>query len=283
MTEQSWRRPLSLPFVRLATFNLMHGRSLHDGRVDPQRLRAAVRAVDADVLGMQEVDRDQPRSGGADLAALAAEEMFGQYRFAAALVGTPGEAYRPVVGPTTDTEVVGEPHYGVALVTRLPVRSWHVTRLPAAPVRAPVYVPGPTGGLLVVGDEPRVLLAAVLDTPTGPMTVATTHLSFVPGWNARQLRRVVRALRVLPAPRLLLGDLNLPGRLAAMASGWRMLARRPTYPSPAPRLQFDHILLDPRGGAAMPPVRAVETPAVALSDHRPLVVEVGDDPLADLP
>jgi endonuclease/exonuclease/phosphatase family metal-dependent hydrolase len=268
--------------VRLVTFNLMHGRSLHDGLVDPRRLRAAVRAVDADVLGMQEVDRDQPRSGGADLAALAAEEMCGGYRFAAALVGTPGEVYRPITG--TDTELTaGEPHYGVALVTRLPVRSWHVTRLPAAPVRAPVYVPGPTGGLLMVGDEPRVLLAAVLDAPTGLMTVATTHLSFVPGWNAHQLRRVVRALRALPAPRLLLGDLNLPGRLAAMASGWRMLARRPTYPSPAPRLQFDHILLDPRGGAGVPPVRAVDTPAVALSDHRPLVVELRDDPLADLP
>jgi endonuclease/exonuclease/phosphatase family metal-dependent hydrolase len=259
--------------VRLATFNLMHGRSLSDGRVDPLRLRAAVQAVDADVLGMQEVDRDQPRSGGADLAALAAEAMRGQYRFTPALVGTPGEVYRPAIGTVSEIDVVGEPHYGVALVTRLPVRSWHVTRLAAAPVRAPVYVPGPAGGLIVVGDEPRVLLAAVLDTPTGPMTVATTHLSFVPGWNARQLRRVVRALRVLPAPRLLLGDLNLPGRLAALASGWKMLARRATYPSPAPRLQFDHVLLDPRGGAAVPPVRAVDTPAVDLSDHRPLVVE----------
>jgi endonuclease/exonuclease/phosphatase family metal-dependent hydrolase len=270
---------LSLPFVRLATFNLMHGRSLYDGRVDPLRLRAAVRTVDADVLGMQEVDRDQPRSGGADLAALAADAMHGQYRFTPALVGTPGEIFRPVSG----IEAVGEPHYGVALVTRLPVRSWHMARLAAAPVRAPVYVPGPAGGLIVVSDEPRVLLAAVLDTPTGPMTVATTHLSFVPGWNARQLRRVVRALRVLPAPRLLLGDLNLPGRLAALASGWTMLARRATYPSAAPRFQFDHVLLDPRGGGAVPPVRAVDTPAVDLSDHRPLVVELGDDPLTDLP
>jgi hypothetical protein len=45
----------------------------------------------------------------------------------------------------------------------------------------------PVGGrVLFLPDEPRVLLAAVLDTPEGPVTAATTHLSFVPGWNVRQ-------------------------------------------------------------------------------------------------
>jgi endonuclease/exonuclease/phosphatase family metal-dependent hydrolase len=162
----------------------------------------------------------------------------------------------------------------VALATRWAVLSWHVTYLPPAPLRSPVFVPGPRGGLLLLDDEPRVLLAAVLDAPGGPLTVATTHLSFVPGWNVYQLRLVLRALRTLPAPRILLGDLNLPGRLAGLASGWRMLARRATFPSPAPKVQFDHVLLDPRGGAGVPGVRAVGTPRVGLSDHRPLVVEL---------
>jgi endonuclease/exonuclease/phosphatase family metal-dependent hydrolase len=259
--------------VRFATFNLMHGRSVYDGQVDHARLRAAVAALDADVLGMQEVDRDQPRSGGADLAALAAAALGGRaaHRFEPAVIGTPGEAFRTV---TATDAGIGEPHYGVALATRLPVLAWRVTRLPAARMRSPVYAPGRTGGLILLDDEPRVLLAAVVQGPAGPMTVATTHLSFIPGWNVGQLRQVIRALRVLPAPRLLLGDLNIPGRLAAVASGWRMLARRPTYPSSAPRVQFDHILLDPRGGGALPPVRAVVTPAVTVSDHRPLLVEV---------
>jgi endonuclease/exonuclease/phosphatase family metal-dependent hydrolase len=259
--------------VRLATFNLMHGRSLYDGQVDPARLRAAVAGLDADVLGMQEVDRDQPRSGGADLAALAATALGERtaHRFAPAVIGTPGETFRTV---TARDAGVGEPHYGVALATRWPVLSWRVARLPAAGTRCPVFLPGPAGGMILLDDEPRVLLAAVVDGPMGPMTVATTHLSFVPGWNVRQLRHAIRALRTLPAPRLLLGDLNIPGRLAAMASGWRMLASRPTYPSPMPRVQFDHILLDQRGGAVMPPVRAVETPVVTVSDHRPLLVEL---------
>jgi endonuclease/exonuclease/phosphatase family metal-dependent hydrolase len=259
--------------MRLATFNLMHGRSLSDGRVDPDRLRRAVVDLDVDVLGMQEVDRDQPRSGGADLAAVAAAALGERvaHRFVPAVTGTPGERFRAVTAADPGD---GEPHYGIALATRWPVRRWEITYLPAAPVRSPVFVPGPRGGVVLLDDEPRVLLAAVVDTPNGPLTVATTHLSFVPGWNVHQLRRAVRALRALPAPRILLGDLNLPGRLAGLVSGWRMLARAATYPSPAPKVQFDHVLLDRRGAGDLGAARSVDTPAVALSDHRPLIVQL---------
>jgi endonuclease/exonuclease/phosphatase family metal-dependent hydrolase len=132
------------------------------------------------------------------------------------------------------------------------------------------FVPGPRGGRIVLlTDEPRVVLAAIIEAPLGPMTVATTHLSFVPGWNVRQLHRTQRALRELPAPRLLLGDLNVPGRLLRLVSGWRMLASRPTYPTTRPRVQFDHVLLDPKGAAGIPPVQESETPALEIFDHRP--------------
>ncbi len=130
--------------------------------------------------------------------------------------------------------------------------------------------------MLLLKDEPRVLLAAVLDTPSGPLTVASTHLSFVPGWNIRQLRTAVRALRRLPAPRILLGDLNLPAGPARLVSGWRPLARLATYPSAGPRAQLDHVLLDPSGGDRLGPVERAETPTVAVSDHRPLVVQLAD-------
>ena len=66
------------------------------------------------------------------------------------------------------------------------------------------------------------------------MTVAATHLSFVPGWNVRQLRQVVRALRALPAPRILLGDLNLPAGPARPVSGWHPSAAAPPTPPPDP-------------------------------------------------
>ncbi|SCL32203.1 Metal-dependent hydrolase, endonuclease/exonuclease/phosphatase family [Micromonospora rhizosphaerae] len=260
--------------MRLATFNLLHGRSLTDGLVDPDRLAAAVTALDVDILALQEVDRDQSRSGNLDLTAIAARALDApEHHFAAAVVGTPGEQFRPL---THDDDGHGEPCYGVGLVSRYPVRSWQVTRLRPAPVRSPVHVPETSGGVIhLLRDEPRVVLAAVLDTPHGPLTVAATHLSFVPGWNVHQLRRVVRALRALPAPRILLGDLNLPAGAAALLSRWRPLGRRPTYPAGEPHVQLDHILADRQGLDRLPPVTAVDTPLSTISDHRPLIVDLG--------
>jgi endonuclease/exonuclease/phosphatase family metal-dependent hydrolase len=260
--------------MRLATFNLLHGRSVHDGLVEPERLSAAVAALDADVLGLQEVDHGQTRSGNRDLTALAAAALDApEHRFAAAVVGTPGEQFRAL---THDEDGHDEPRYGVGLVSRWPVRSWHVARLRPAPIRSPMVVPGPHGGrVTLLVDEPRVVLAAVVDAPTGPLTVATTHLSFVPGWNVRQLRQAIRFLRTLPGPRVLLGDLNLPARPTALISRWRLLARVATYPATAPKVQLDHALLDSRGGGSLPAVTAVEVPQSPISDHRPLIVVLG--------
>jgi endonuclease/exonuclease/phosphatase family metal-dependent hydrolase len=261
--------------VRLATFNLLHGRSPSDGTVHADRVTAAVADLDADVLGLQEVDRAQPRSGLLDLTAIAADALRAPaHRFAAAVVGTPGETWQPWRSDDDNAH----PLYGIALVSRWPVLRWQITPLPAAPIRSPVWVPGPGGGLLLLRDEPRVLLAAVVQAPTGPLTVATTHLSFVPGWNVRQLRTAIGALRGLPAPRVLLGDLNLPAGPARAFSRWRLLARAPTYPSPAPRAQLDHVLADPRGAAALGRVVQVRAPHAAVSDHRPLVVQLQPPP-----
>jgi endonuclease/exonuclease/phosphatase family metal-dependent hydrolase len=260
--------------MRLGTFNLMHGRSLADGLVDPARIRSAVAALDCDVLALQEVDVDQPRSGGADLCSLAAEALGAGpagHRFAATVYGTPGESWRPASGERPG----GEPAYGIGLVSRLPMRTWRVVELGRAPVRAPVAVPGPHGRprLILLDDEPRVAIVAELATPAGPLTVAATHLSFVPGWNARQLRRLVRALgRPGPrgAPTVILGDLNLPGPLPRALTGWRRLVAAPTYPAPSPRVQFDHVLA--RG--ALPPVMATQARQVSISDHRALLVDL---------
>lgn len=257
----------------MATFNVLHGRSPRDGRVDADRLTAAIRHLDTDLLALQEVDHAQPRSNQLDLTALAAAALDAHtHRFAAALVGTPGDTFRV---PRHDHDGHHEPCYGISLISRHPATHWQVNRLDPAPVRSPVIVADPTPRLLLLRDEPRVLLTAVLTTPHGPVTAAATHLSFVPGWNLRQLRAAIRILRTLPPPRLLLGDLNMPAGLAAAATGWRPLGRRATYPAPRPRVQLDHILLDPRGAtAALAAVTSVDTPTLDVSDHRPLVVTV---------
>jgi endonuclease/exonuclease/phosphatase family metal-dependent hydrolase len=75
---------------------------------------------------------------------------------------------------------------------------------------------------------------------------------------------------------LLLADLNLPGRLPRLFSGWRRLAGLPTYPSPSPRVQFDHILADRRGLERLPRVVDATSPYLPFSDHRPLMVTLSD-------
>ncbi|MEV4507971.1 endonuclease/exonuclease/phosphatase family protein [Dactylosporangium sp. NPDC049525] len=263
--------------MRLGTFNLMNGRSLADGLVDTDRVHAAIAGLDADVLGLQEVDRGQHRSGHADLAGIAADALGApEVLFVPAVVGTPGEGFRVA----TDADQGGaDPHYGVALVSRYPVVEWRITRLPAAPLRSPILVGSIGGpGFMLLDDEPRVMIAAVLETPIGRVTVATTHLSFVPGWNVRQLQLVRRAMRAMPAPRVLLADLNLPGGLPRLFSGWHRLAGLPTYPSPAPRVQFDHVLADRRGLHRLPRVLQVANPVMPFSDHRPLIVTLRDRP-----
>jgi endonuclease/exonuclease/phosphatase family metal-dependent hydrolase len=266
--------------VRVATFNICSGRDPATGAIEPARLKDAVREINADVLALQEVDRGQPRSAYCDQARDAADAMEcapGDWRFAAALHGTPGESWE-AAGSTRPDD--GGPAYGVALLSRLPILEWREIRLPAPPVRVrtPVILAGGDrrATVLMLEDEPRVALVAVVKTSSGPLTVVSTHLSFIVGWNVRQLRQLNRQLRGLPRPLVLAGDLNLPGRLPAVITGMQPGVRARTFPAPAPRLQLDHVLMD--GIAGREAGRAVQ---LALSDHRALVVELPAWPAVD--
>ncbi|BBX65848.1 endonuclease/exonuclease/phosphatase [Mycobacterium saskatchewanense] len=251
--------------MRVATFNILHGRTVGDG-VDPARLSDAVRRLNPDVLSLQEVDCDQPRSELADLTAVAAEAMGAvEHRFVAAISGTPGATWMAATGH----EQPGTATYGIALLSRFPAASWQVVRLPRIPMRFPMYLPEP-GRVMVVDEEPRAAVIAQLHTPKGGLTVANTHLSFVPGWNRRQLRRLVRDLRGFPGPRLLTGDLNMTPATVRRWSGMRPLAVAKTFPADVPDRQLDHILTDDsrlRGAA-------VNAELMPISDHRPLAVDL---------
>jgi endonuclease/exonuclease/phosphatase family metal-dependent hydrolase len=251
--------------MRVATFNILHGRTVGDG-VEPGRLQDCVRRLDPDVLALQEVDCDQPRSDRADLTAVAAKAMGAvEHRFVAAISGTPGATWMAATGD----EQPGTAAYGIALLSRYPVASWQVVRLPRIPMRFPMYLPGPNR-VMVVNEEPRAAVIAQLDTPMGGLTVANTHLSFVPGWNRRQLRRLIHDLCGFPGPRLLIGDLNMTPTAVRRWSGMRALAVAATFPAETPDRQLDHILTDDnrlRSGAT-------EAELMPISDHRPLVVDL---------
>jgi len=262
--------------VRVGTFNLASGRDAAGRSVDAAALRAALAGIDADVLAVQEVDVGQPRSHGVDQPAEVAAALGAtDWRFAAAVAGTPDpfRSWTPVDPPVlcAPGDRLDRPHYGIALVSRLPVRRWSVHALGAGRARLPLQAPDPRTGALRwwwFPDEPRLAIAAEL----AGCTVVATHLSFAPHTAARQLRRLRRWCAQLPGPVVLAGDLNLVGPLPAAVFGGRRLVSEPTYPAPAPRVQFDHVL----GPAAL----HVQRPAVrqlAIGDHRLVTVTVSVD------
>jgi endonuclease/exonuclease/phosphatase family metal-dependent hydrolase len=251
--------------MRVATFNILHGRNPADDVVDVATLRAAIASLDADVLTLQEVDRNQPRSHMADLTAVAAEAMGAdEHRFVAAMSGSPGATWEAATGEEQPDAAT----YGVAVLSRHPVTSWNVVKLPVLKAPTPFWFRGdrlPT----FVRDEARVALAAQVAFPDGTVTVVGTHLSFVPWWNARQLRYLVRSLAPAERPLVLTGDLNMGPRRAVAVTGMTPAATWPTFPSNAPREQLDHILLD---GALT--ATGSSAPHLALSDHRALVADL---------
>lgn len=147
--------------MRLATFNVLHGLPIRDGRPAPfpggaaagEPLARAVASLDADVLALQELDRFQERSGRVDQAAAAAAASGARdWRYASAVHGrsVPGTGWVPdpavpgmrVYGPKDADRGEGPPSHGIALVTRLPVREWRARRLSPSPVGMPCGCPG---------------------------------------------------------------------------------------------------------------------------------------------
>ena len=119
--------------MRVATFNVLHGVAVRDGAAATAGdrppgagsglLGAAVAELAADVLGLQEVDIAQPRSGGRHQVRDAAEAMAAEHwRFAPAVRGTPGEHHGRWQAPgryDAARAAAGEPTdalYGVGLV-----------------------------------------------------------------------------------------------------------------------------------------------------------------------
>jgi len=246
--------------LQVATWNIFGGRTWDGARVDLDLTLATLRRLGADVVALQEVDRDLPRSGRVDQARQLAEALGMSYRFAPALLGTPGHlgGWRPV-DPGADDP--GGPAYGIALLSRLPLGQVETVRLPRR------------------GDEePRVAQVAEVAAGGGRLIVTGTHLSFVPRFGVAQLRALLRRLDGQGGRRLLLGDLNLCWPLVRVAAlpQWRPLVRGGTFrnrPPGAfrPRVQLDHMLAAGRGGPLPRRARIVGGPA---SDHLAVRVEL---------
>lgn len=235
--------------LRVATFNIHHGVG-SDGVLDLGRTAAAVAALDADVVALQEVDRFWgQRSAHADQAGDLASRLGMHLAYGASLERAP----RP-----------GDDHprqYGSALLSRHPVLAGGTTLLPRR------------------RGEQRSLLDARITTPAGSVRVLVTHLQNRSRAERRsQARAIARAFAADGVPLVLLGDLNARPRAREVRTLTRYLVDAwvvggagagPTYPARAPGVRIDYVLVSP----GLEVVYA-HVPLTDASDHRPVVADL---------
>lgn len=235
-----------------------------------------------DLIAVQECDYRLARTTDTNQIAEIAQSIGApHFAFAPCIIGTPGEKWRKI-NPTdqgiiteNDTTLTYEGGYGIGFASKIEVTQWHRLDLGNAPIGMPLLVPGDEGNPgklkpIYIRDEPRVALAATL---VNGITVINTHLSFVPGYNVKQLRAIKRWAieleREMNTTAIIVGDLNLPKNLPVVASKWRSLATQATYPSWGAKIQFDYIL-------TRSALESTQLPTVAtgVSDHLPLSVDL---------
>ncbi len=238
MPDGHWRT------LRVATYNVHRCRGL-DGRTNPERIAEVIRAIEPDVIALQEVLGAGPNSGGH------AEELGALLGMGCVMAAT-----RHLRGHS----------FGNVVLSRLPIRhhsqydlSWKTCE-PRCAQRVDV----------AVGEDTLHLYNVHL----GTAFLERRH-------QAGRLSTILHDRRV-GQPKVVLGDFNewMKGLATSMLSERlqsidlrKHLSRRRTYPGVFPVLHLDHIYYDGR----MEVVK-LELPRTRLSlmasDHLPLVAEL---------
>lgn len=274
--------------MRITSWNLLHGMSIPptgEGAKDGAALTAAVQEIGSDIYGFQELDHFLPRSGSrAQIRDIAEGIGARNWAMGPSVIGTPGESWRKrnsdepeIITDTSTHQELTHECYGIGIVSKIPVISWHRLDLGNSPIGLPLIVPGDETGkgrprFIYVKDEPRLALAAVLENG---WTVVNTHLSFVPFFNLVQLTRIKRwALSLAQETNtrpLIIGDLNLPKNLPIAFSSWKSLVSTNTYPSWGAKIQFDYLLTQ---GELLGGFKGLPISKTGISDHLPISAQL---------
>lgn len=230
--------------LRVVSYNIRHGRGSDDS-LDLARTAATLRALDADLVGLQEVDDRVARSGSVDEAATLGSALGLHHAFGAFMDYQGGR-------------------YGLAILSRHPVVAQQAARLPD-------------------GNEPRVALFARVRLPDGrEVMVVNVHFDWVEddAFRFAQATALAAHLDTLSLPYVLLGDFNdLPASrtLALFRDRAQEVAKadgaRLTFPAPQPVKEIDYVFVAP--GAAWARHGATTIDERVASDHRPVLAVLG--------
>jgi beta-glucosidase-like glycosyl hydrolase/endonuclease/exonuclease/phosphatase family metal-dependent hydrolase len=253
--------------LTVASYNI-HAGAGEDNVFDLDRTARAIKALDADIVGLQEVDvhwgdRSQWLDTIAELAA-----KLGMY-----------PAFAPIYD--LDPPAAGQPRrqYGVGVLSRFPLvrtENHPITRLST---QDPNPVPAPAPGFLEVE----------VDVRGRRVHVYSTHLDYRGDPTVRTLQ-VADTVKILAQDRrqdlqILVGDFNAEATAPELAGLWTRLTDSwtaagestggpDTYPAVAANKRIDFVTV----GKGLT-VRSAEVPAEvpvaeAASDHRPIIADL---------
>lgn len=240
--------------LRVMTWNIHHAEGT-DGVVDLDRIAELIEDEEVDIVALQEVDRNVPRSKNIDLITALADKTDLTYAF----------------GKTIDFQS-GE--YGNAFLTRFPILEERNILFKET-----------------YGREQRGVLLLVLDVLGEELAIANTHLDHHADDSTRisavnELRTIFA--RLTSRPTLLVGDLNAePGSPSLrpltemMADSWTLVGEGDgfTFPSRSPQKRIDYIFSsktitpDSLSSALRLSPTSARVVRSSASDHLPLIVD----------
>ncbi|MET8216860.1 endonuclease/exonuclease/phosphatase family protein [Streptomyces hirsutus] len=240
--------------LRVATYNI-HAGAGEDGVFDLDRTARALRDLDADVVGLQEVDVHWgDRSDFVDEARALAGKLGMRVFFA------------PIYDLDPAAEGGERRQYGVAVLSRYPVTEAENHEITRLSTRTPDPVPAPMPGFAEVTVNVR----------GAQVHVYSTHLDHRADPSVREAQ-VADMLDVLAAdrgPKILVGDFNAEATAPELAPLWQRLRDADpggggTYPAVDPVKRIDLVAVSPDITVA-----GAEAVATEASDHRPVVTDL---------
>ncbi|OLO28196.1 hypothetical protein BTR23_18115 [Alkalihalophilus pseudofirmus] len=208
--------------LKLLSFNIRHGLGT-DRRVDLHRIAKIIKQSDADIIGLNEVDKSfSKRSHFIDQTSWLAEQLQMESIFAPAI--------------SIRSRKVEQREYGNALFSRYPIKDTkkHIVRL------RPFLC------------EPRSIIESTIQINQTLVKALVTHFSLHPLLRRKQLNKVLE-LSTSELPTLLMGDFNCRpysrdyNKLVSSFNNTcdkRIQKELGTYPSRKPKFQLDYIFVN---------------------------------------
>lgn len=219
--------------LKAVTYNIHIGKSAA-GDLDLERTIGELKELEADIIGLQEVERFSPRSGLQDQAKQIGEALGMEYRFAPALK----------IGPF---------EYGNLLLSKYPIEA--VKQI-----------------LLSSEKENRSALLATLNIHGRQVAVAVTHLGLNREERIGHVSLLQQEFSGVGLPLIVMGDFNTTpdsDELGPWTQELQHVSQVPLVTLPAAGKQIDSILVSREFS-----VGNVFTVQSAASDHYPLVARL---------